>query len=162
MLGCNIYPYRKQIKRSLITSAPKFYLFDVGVANYLARQNITALQGSVAGKAFEHLIFMELTAYIGITRKRTGITYWRSRSGLEVDFIIGQAKLAIEVKITREVHKQDLKGLLAFCEEHPNTRPIVVTQDTRPRKLIVNDNLTIDVLPWKDFLAQLWNDEIIK
>lgn len=160
-LGSYIYPFRKKIKRSLITAAPKFYLFDVGIANYLARQNIPALQGTAAGKAFEHFIFMELTAYIGITRKRIDITYWRSKSGLEVDFILGQAEFAIEVKISSTVHKEDLKGLLAFCEEHPSTKPIVVSQDSLPRKLIVNDVLNIDILPWKDFLTKLWSGQLI-
>lgn len=161
LLGSNIYPFRKQIKRSLITATPKFYLFDVGIANYLARQNITALQGVAAGKAFEHFIFMELTAYIGITKKRIDVTYWRSKSGLEVDFILGQAEFAIEVKISSNVHKEDLKGLLVFCEEHPATKPLVVSQDSRPRKLMVSDTLYINVLPWRDFLTQLWAGQLI-
>ena len=33
MLGFYIYPYRKKVKRDIITSAPKFCFFDVGVAN---------------------------------------------------------------------------------------------------------------------------------
>jgi len=160
LLGCYLYPYRKQIKRTLISATPKFYLFDVGIANFLGHQNITALQGPAAGKAFEHFILMELMAYLGLERKRSDITYWRSKSGLEVDFILGQAEVAIEVKISTQVHRQDLKGLIAFCEEHPNTKPIVVSQDSRPRKLIINDTLTINVLPWRIFLDKLWKGEI--
>ena len=163
MLGYQIYPYRKKIKREIITSTPKFYLFDVGVANYIAKQNISALSGAAAGKSFEHFILMELMAYIGINRVRTDIHYWRTKTGLEVDFILGNAgdaKVAIEVKISDQVHQQDLKGLIAFCEENPKTQAIVVSQDKRPRILEINSKLSINILPWHIFLKRLWNGEI--
>jgi predicted AAA+ superfamily ATPase len=161
LLGDFLYPFRDKIKRDLITSTPKFYLFDVGVANYLAKQRVTELQGSVAGQSFEHFIFMELLAYRGITRQSFDITYWRTKMGLEVDFILGNATVAVEVKISEQVHLQDLKGLVAFCEEHPATKAIVISQDKRPRQLQVNENLTISILPWAVFLEQLWTQMII-
>src|SRR3990167_2987332 len=64
MLGYHVYPYRKKIKRDIITATPKFYLFDVAVANYLAKQRPISLKGQVAGQNIEHFIFMELKAYI--------------------------------------------------------------------------------------------------
>ena len=158
LLGYFIYPYQKKIKRDLIISAPKFYLFDVGVANYLARQPVTTLQGEIAGKSFEHYIFMELIAWLNMRQKRMNITYWRTKTGLEVDFIIGNALAAIEVKISKQVHQQDLKGLLAFCEEHPHAKVIVVSQDKHPRDLVINQNTTIHILPWEVFLTRLWNN----
>ena len=66
----------------------------------------------MAGNSFEHFILMELLAYIDYTRKRIDISYWRTKTGLEVDFILGNAKVAIEVKISDQVHQQDLKGLI--------------------------------------------------
>lgn len=161
LLGYYVYPFRKKIKRDLITAMPKFYLFDVGVSNYLAHQTVTELKGIIAGRSFEHYIFMELTAYLGLNRKRDKITYWRTKTGLEVDFILGNAKVAIEVKISDSVHKEDLKGLIAFCEEHPQTKAIVVSQDKRIRRLHINEQLEILIMPWKSFLKKLWNDEII-
>lgn len=161
LLGYFIYPYQKKVKRDLITQAPKFYLFDVGIANYLGQQSLTALKGMVAGKSFEHFIFMELTAYIGLKRKRHEITYWRTKTGLEVDFVIDKANIAIEVKISQQVAKEDLKGLIAFCEEHPKTKGIVVSQDARPRVLDVDGKMQIHILPWQTFLTQLWAGEIL-
>lgn len=161
LLGYFLYPYRKKIKRDLITATPKFYLFDIGVANFLAQQKVTALKGEYAGKAFEHFIFMELIAYVNLHRKRKKITYWRAKSGLEVDFIVGDAEVAIEVKLSSQVKKSDLKGIIAFCQEHPDSTPIVVSQDNRSRKLIIDDNITITILPWKVFLHKLWNDAIL-
>ena len=161
LLGYFVYPYQKKIKRDIILSTPKFYLFDVGVANYLAKQSINALQGDVAGKSFEHFIFMELTAYLGLMRNRLEIQYWRTKTGLEVDFIIGDAMLAIEVKIAKQVHQQDIRGLISFCEEHPEAKAIVVSQDPKQRFLIINESLTIHIMPWAVFLERLWSGELI-
>ena len=160
LLGYYVYPYNKKIKRDLIAATPKFYLFDTGVANYLARQTVTELKGAAAGKSFEHYILMELMAFRSIMRKRFDITYWRTKTGLEVDFILGNAQTAIEVKISEQVHKQDIKGLIAFCEEHPDTNALVISQDKNPRLLQINDKLTITILPWKIFLEQLWSNKI--
>ncbi len=161
LLGYYIYPYRKKIKRDIIVAAPKFYLFDVGVANYLARQTLTDLRGVAAGKSFEHYILMELMAYLKMYRKRIDISYWRTKTGLEVDFILGNAEIAIEVKISEQVHQQDLKGLIAFCEENPKAKPFAISQDSRTRNLKVNGKLNITIMPWKVFLNHLWRHEII-
>jgi predicted AAA+ superfamily ATPase len=160
LLGYYLYPHREKVKRDIITATPKFYLFDVGVANYLSKQSLSALKGSLAGRSFEHYILMELTAYIGLQKKRIDIAYWRTKTGLEVDFILGKAQYAIEVKISEQVHQEDLKGLIAFCEEYPEAKAIVVSQDKKPRLLQVNDKLSISILPWKDFLTDLWKGEV--
>lgn len=160
LLGYYVYPYSKKIKRDIITSTPKFYLFDVGVANYLAQTRVSALKGAEAGRSFEHYIYMELKAYIGLKKKHIDISYWRTKTGHEVDFIIGKGDLAIEVKISEQVHKQDLKGLIAFCEEHPKAKSIVISQDKRARLLEVSDDLEITILPWKTFLKKLWAEEL--
>lgn len=161
LLGYFIYPFHVKKKRDIVASTPKFYLFDIGVANYLANQSFNQLKGNIAGKSFEHFILMELIAYRSYLRKRFDIQYWRTKSGHEVDFILGNAEIAIEVKISDQVHKEDLKGLVAFCEEFPKTKAFVISQDKRSRKLEINDNQFISILPWEVFLTQLWNGEII-
>ena len=100
-------------------------------------------------------------AYRGIKQKRFDIHYWRTKTGLEVDFILGNAEIAIEIKISTQVHAEDLRGLKAFCEEHPHTKAIVVSQDAAPRKLILKNRLIITILPWRYFLEQLWATEVI-
>lgn len=163
-LGYFIYPFSKKAKRELIAATPKFYLFDVGIANYLAAQNLTELRGEVAGKSFEHYILMELWAFKHIHQKRFDIYYWRTKTGLEVDFVlgnIGRASVAIEVKISAEVHKDMLSGLKAFCDEHPHAKAMVVSQDDRMRKLNVNDHHIITIYPWREFLQKLWDGEIV-
>jgi predicted AAA+ superfamily ATPase len=161
LLGYSIYPYNKKIKRDVVTATPKFYFFDVGIANFLAGQAVDTLKGALAGKALESYIAMELMAYRGISRKQFDIFYWRTKTGLEVDFILGRAQVAVEVKISTQVHQQDLKGLIAFCEENPTVEPIVVSQDVRERRLVVNETLVIRIVPWKVFLVELWGNEVI-
>ncbi len=160
LIGYYLPPYHKKIKRDIISKTPKFYLFDVGVANYLAKRQIVELRGQAAGEAFEHFIFMELTAYNGLNKKRCNFSYWRTKTGLEVDFILNDAEIAIEAKINQTIHKEDIKGLIAFCEEHQPKQALVVSQDPRPRLLMINEKITITVLPWKNFLQRLWSGEI--
>lgn len=157
LLGYFVEPYTKVIKRSVLKETPKFYLFDVGVANHLTHQTFTELKGVNAGRAFEHYILMELTAYIGLNNKRMPIRFWRTTSGLEVDFILGQGQIAIEVKISDQVRREDLSGLLAFQEEHQPELALVVSNDPRPRKL----KSGIVILPWREFLERLWRGEIV-
>ena len=161
LIGDVVLPYHKKIKRGIISKTPKFYFFDVGVANYLMHRTITELRGDIAGSALEHYIFMELTAYNGLYKKRYDITYWRTKTGLEVDFILGNAEVAIEVKISRAVHKEDISGLLAFCEEHHPKKAIVVSLDAKPRLLTISNDLEIHIMPWFEFLTALWHHQII-
>lgn len=160
LLGYFLPPFHKKVKRDLISKMPKFYFFDVGVVNFLAKRSVNELRGVAAGDAFEHLILMELIAYKGLRKKRYDITYWRTKTGLEVDFIL-DADIAIEVKISRTVHKQDLKGLMAFCEEHHPKKAIVVSLDAAPRYLEIDNDTHIHILPWEHFLKALWAGEII-
>ncbi len=61
LLGFRLSPWRKTQNRRLIETE-KFYLFDVGLSNYLARR--TPSYGSTEfGKSFEHFILLELMAY---------------------------------------------------------------------------------------------------
>ena len=157
LVGYYLPPYARKVSRDILSQKQKFYLFDVGVAGYLANRSIEALKGAEAGKAFEHFIFMELIAYKNMNDKRFDITYWRTKTGYEVDFILGDAVMAIEVKISECVQRSDLKGLIAFCEEHPATKAIVVSQDSAPRKIKGSDSIDIEILPWRVFLDRLWS-----
>src|SRR3989338_2673986 len=156
-----IYPFTSKKGRETLISAAKFYLFDVGTANFLSKKEIKDLSGEDAGRSLEHFILMELIAYKGISDKDFEINYWRTKTGLEVDFILEKGNVAIEVKIKKEVHKQDIKGLIAFKEENPNCICYVVSQDSRPRKMMIENIGDIFILPYKDFFDKLWNHKII-
>jgi len=101
LLGRFVEPFKKRQSRQVITKAPKFYLFDVGVAG-----------------AFEHFIFMEITAHAAYSELGYDINFWRTKSGLEVDFVLGGGEVAIEVKGQGHVGSRDMKPLAAFIEEY--------------------------------------------
>ena len=155
LIGYIIPAFTKNVKRRVIQS-PKFYYFDVGIANFLLRRD-SLLPGSPEfGHSFEHLIMQELIAYLSYSDSKHSLAYWRTTSGYEVDAILGNAHTAIEIKCTREVHSHHTKGLKAFSTEFPDSCLIMVSLDTYPR--LMNN---INILPVKDFLTMLWSGEII-
>lgn len=161
LIGYYLMPYTRPSRRALITSMPKFYLFDVGVTNGLAKRKIETLKGAEAGKSFEQYIFLELYAYKMMKDIRNDITYWRTKEGLEVDFVIGQAATAIEVKISEHINSQDLSGLVAFAEEYGTKNLYVVSQEPRMRKITVKGK-DIIIMNYKKFLEKLWVGEIMR
>jgi len=82
--------------------------------------------------------------------------YWRSTSQMEVDLIIG-GKTAIEIKSTSLVQDRHLKGIRALKEEGLMEKYLVISLDDSIRK--TKDN--IKILPWNQFLNQLWKGNLI-
>lgn len=149
--------WTKRAKRRVI-QAPRFWFFDIGIVNELARRG-TLLPGSAEyGAAFEHFIFMELRAHALYAGRGAGlpVSYWRTAAGFEVDFILGDAEVAVEVKSTDRPTTDHLRGLRAWREEHPKSRCLLVCRAPRARRA----EQGIEILPWKEFLSRLWNSEI--
>jgi predicted AAA+ superfamily ATPase len=151
--GFLLEPWRGSLKRKAVAT-PKFYFFDVGVANFL-RGNTSLSEGSSDfGKAFEHFIAMELKSWLSYRRIHKDLCYWRSQGGSEVDFLVGE-DTAIEAKSTRRVGDKHLKGLRALKEEGLFNRFIMVSFDE------VNQETSdgISILHWSRFIDMLWNDD---
>lgn len=152
LLGFQVPAFKATKKRKAI-SRSKFYFFDLGVLNRLAKRSEIIDGNEVFGKAFEHFIARELKSYLSYRRLDDELCYWRSTSNLEVDFVIGK-NLALEVKASTQVGEGHLKGLLALQEEKLIKRFIVVSRDPTPRKIS-----GIEIIPWQTFLKMLWDDE---
>ncbi len=155
LLGFRVSPWRKAKNRRLIETE-KFYLFDVGVANYLARRMPKAGTPEF-GHSFEHYILMELKAYQAYRNPELDIRYWRTSTGFEVDFILGDMNVAIEVKGTQRVHSGHARGLKALLEENSVERVIIVSLEKEPKRL----ESSLEVLPWQVFLEALWSGEFV-
>ena len=84
------------------------------------------------------------------------MSYWRTASGYEVDAVIGDARVAIEIKSSEEVQSKHTKGLKAFEEDFPEARKIMVSLD-RNRRMLNG----VEVLPAMEFLQMLWKGDII-
>ena len=171
LLGIIVEPFSRRRSRAVITKAPKFYLFDVGLAGHLTHRRIERPEGPEFGRAFEHFILMELLAYRAYRERDFPVRFWRTKSGLECDFVIGQGGgvaicdfvigqgggVAIKVKVTTHVRPSELRGLRAFAEEHRPRHSVVVCNEPAPRR--TGDGIWI--LPWERFLERLWEDELV-
>lgn len=153
MMGELLPPYSKTTKRKAIAT-PKFFFFDVGVANILGKRQNVVPKTDVFGKCFEHFIYTELRAFLSYTNDRRELTFWRSRHGQEVDFIIGD-DVAIEVKATAVAKPKHLRQIKKLSEEIEFKHRIIVSLDESPR--MMEENFL--VLPYKEFLKRLWNKE---
>lgn len=133
LVGYMVPAYAKVKKRKLV-QAPRFYYFDVGVANHLLHRQYLVRGTAEYGHAFEHLVVQEIVAYLGYMHSEKHLSYWRTYAGAEVDAVIG-SEVAIEIKSVEEVLPRHLKGLKAFGEEHPESRRIIVSLDPFDRTL---------------------------
>ena len=142
--------WRKTKKRKPLASS-KYYFFDVGVVSSL--QGRTFRPGTPEfGEALETYLMHELISYSDYVSQEP-LSYWRSTTGFEVDFIIGD-HTAIEVKAKENVAAQELKPLRVLAEEKQLKRYLCVSLEPRARKI---DG--ISVLPLIEFLESLWNEE---
>ena len=142
--------WRKSKKRKPLASS-KYYFFDVGVVSGLQGRKFRPGTPEF-GEAFETYLMHELISYRDYVSEES-LSYWRSTSGFEVDFIIGD-HTAVEVKAKENVSATDLKPLRALSEEKKLKRYLCISLE--PRKRRFED---IMVLPYKDFLEALWNGE---
>ncbi len=137
---------------------PKFYFFDVGVANFL-KGVFSATPGTdTFGDCLEHFIYCELRAHISYRKIQGNLCYWRTTSQLEVDFVFtfNNEYIAIEVKGTENPDKNDMKGLRAFKDDYPQARLVLVCAQKHSGK--TQDG--IDMLSVEDFLKLLWNGSL--
>jgi uncharacterized protein len=152
-LGFRIHPWKKSKTRRMITTE-KFYLFDVGVTNYLAKRK-PQIGSREFGKSFEHYILMELKAYQAYRNPDMSIAFWRTSTGREVNFILGDKGLAVGIKGSARVHEGDARSLEALLDDGPVRNACIVSLEKQPRKLTKN----IDVIPWQVFLERLWQND---
>lgn len=151
LMGYRIPAFRKVMKRRLM-QAPKFYYFDIGVANHLLHRKELVRGSADYGHAFEHLVIQELYVWLQYTHSEETLSYWRTYTGIEVDAIIGDARVAIEIKSAEEIQHRHLKGLKTFADEHPESRRMLVSLDKFSRT--IDD---IECLYVLDFFRLLWD-----
>jgi predicted AAA+ superfamily ATPase len=155
MTGRFLQSYQKKPKRRVI-HAPRFYYFDIGITNFLLKRGRIEHGSEAFGKAFEHFIYLEIYAHSHYSGINYPISYWRTTSQIEVDFILGENEVAVETKSTNQVNPRHLRGLISFSEEYKVKKSIIVSTDPYPRQIG-----NIQVLPWQEFLNRLWSGDII-
>jgi predicted AAA+ superfamily ATPase len=123
LLATRIDPFTNRAKRKMVAHQ-KFYFFDAGVYRVLRPMGPLDTREAADGAALETLFFQSLSAindYYGLDYK---IYFWRTSTGLEVDFIIyGPRGLhAFEIKRSSQVSSKALSGLKAFGQDYPEAK----------------------------------------
>lgn len=140
--------WRKSKKRKPLSSS-KYYFFDTGVVSTLQGREFRPGTPEF-GEAFETYLLHELVSYRDYQGEEP-LSFWRSTSGFEVDFIIGD-HTAIEAKAKENVSANDLKALRTLAEEKRLKRYLCVSLEPRARRL-----KEITILPFQEFLRALWS-----
>lgn len=156
LLGTMVEPLQTTGKRKAVSRA-KFYFFDIGVVHALTGELQLAPRTPAYGKAFEHLIWQELSAFCKYLARRARINFFRDVHGAEVDFVL-DGRIAIEVKSSDLVNDRQLRGLGAIMEQRdfPIERRIVVCQEPERREV-----RGIEMMPYREFLDDLWSGKIL-
>ena len=154
LIGFSVLPWTQSTKRKAIQTA-KFYFFDPGIVNTLCETQSLDPNSDLFGRAFEQFIACELRACLSYKKNRASLRYWRSKSGFEVDFVIGN-KVAIEVKSSKKITSRNHKGLLAISEEKKWKHLIIVSKDPVEARF----KSGIQHLYWENFLQKLWNGRL--
>ena len=107
----------------------------------------------IYSRAFEHFLINKIRAFHAYTGRDTPMTYWRTSSGMEVELILGDMKVALEFKSGSQFSSRWLKGLRALKQEYAPRRTL--SQIQKPCR--TDDG--IELLPWREFCQALWSGE---
>ncbi|CAB5082854.1 hypothetical protein D3OALGA1CA_343 [Olavius algarvensis associated proteobacterium Delta 3] len=144
--------WRKSKKRKPLASS-KYYFFDIGVVSVLQDREFRA-GAPEFGEAFETYLMHELKCFSDYV-SGVRLSYWRSTSGFEVDFILGD-HTAVEVKAKKNISANDIKPLRMLAEEALLKRYVCVSLEPRRRKIGI-----VEILPYQEFLDLLWDNAFV-
>ena len=144
--------FAKRAKRQLI-GHDKFYFFDTGVFRALRPKGSLDNPHEIDGACLEGLVFQQLRAWNDYLGAPNELYFWRTKNGVEVDFVIYGSNCfkAIEVKNSVRVDRSDATSLEAFHKDYPESEPMLLYRGARPVK--VTENVT--AVPVSDFLKAL-------
>lgn len=142
--------FTKRAKRDL-SAHPKFYFFDVGVFRAIRPQSIEDPYTQLEGPALEGLVAQHLLAWCDYTSGEHSLAFWRTRSGVEVDFVLhGPLGFwAIEVKNSKQISGNDLRSLNSFLQDYPEAKAIFLY---RGQERLLKGNILC--MPCSEFLQR--------
>ena len=154
LLAFRVPVFTKRARRRL-ASHPRFFFFDCGLYRALRRSGPFDRPREIEGAALEGLVAQHLRAWAAYGDGGARLFTWRTRSGAEVNFVIyGPDEFAaIEVKNSRRVRPEDLRGQHSFGDEYPEAMRLLLYRGQD--RLLMGDVLC---LPVADFLRRLRPD----
>ena len=123
LLSFRLPVFTRRARRHLVAH-DKFFYFDAGVYRSIRPKGPLDSPEEIEGMALEGLIAQHLRAWASYRNVPAELSYWRTKSGSEVDFVVygDDVFVAIEVKRSRNVHHTDLRALKAFKEDYPEAQ----------------------------------------
>ncbi len=154
LLGFRLQVFSKRAQRKLVQH-PKFYYVDAGVFRSIRPKGPLDSPEEVGGACMEGLVAQHLRAWIAYSKCEHALHFWRTKAGLEVDFVVygEDTFLAIEVKRSRTISRKDVRPLLAFRKDYPQAKVCLLYGGKE--RLNVNGVLC---LPCEEFLRNLLPD----
>ena len=151
LLAFRIPVFTKRAKRALVIH-PKFYFFDTGVFRTLRPKGPLDRPEEITGAALEGLVAQHLRAWSAYRVNKYELFFWRSRKGVEVDFVLyGEGGIyAIEVKNTNRIRPEDLRPLIQFRKDYPQCKTLFLYRGKE--KLVQN---AVYYIPCEQFLRKL-------
>lgn len=152
LLSHHLPVFTKRAKRKL-AQKDKFYFFDAGVYNQLRPKGFLDNPSNIGGAALETLILQSMLSVIDYYNLNIDLYYWRTVSGVEVDFIAysEQTLVAIEVKHAEHITPKMLNGLKRFLEDYPMANAYIFYRGAKV--LYLADNII--AVPIKEALQKL-------
>lgn len=123
LIGYKLPPFSKRAKRRLISQS-KFYFFDAGVYRTIRPAGPLDSPEEINSVALETLFFQNLLAVNQALELGYDLYYYRTATGIEVDFIAYGKRgiIAFEVKHSGRFSDSMLKGLKHFLKDYPHSR----------------------------------------
>jgi uncharacterized protein len=151
LLATRLRVFTRRAKRQLV-ARPKLYWFDAGVFRSQRPRGPLDRSEEIGGPALEGLVAQHLRAWIDYSGADHQLTYWRTRAGNEVDFVVyGPAGFwAIEVKHAATIRPQDLRGLKAFGDDYPEAELRLLYRGREPLEIS-----GVRCLPCEGYLSQI-------
>jgi len=151
LLSSRLKVFTRRAQRALVAH-PKFYLFDTGVFRALRPKGPLDSPHEIDGAALEGLVFQHLKAWNEYMNNPFEFYFWRSRGGIEVDFILyGEPGIyGIEVKNSSRIRPRDLRALNEFKKDYPVSEIMLLYRGTEK---LLKDNIVC--MPCDTFLRSL-------
>lgn len=127
LLSFRVPVFTRRAKRET-SIHPKFFVFDAGVFRSLRPHGPLDRPEEIEGAALEGLVAQHLRAWLAYRGDDAKVFFWRTRSGVEVDFVVyGAAGFwALEVKNSGRITSRDLRGLEAFATDYPKAEVVML------------------------------------
>ena len=147
LLGFRLPVFQRRAQRQLVQHQ-KFFVFDAGVFRSIRPQGPLDAPQEIEGLALEGLVAQHLRAFCQLRPGGAQLSFWRTRSGLEVDFVLyGPALfLAVEVKRSARVDRRDLAPLKAFGADYPEAQLLLLS--FCPEPLLIDGVRCEPIEPW--------------